>query len=97
MATVILKPIFTEKSVNQAKEKCYHFEVAKTANKNMVALAIEKQFNVKVLTINIVNKRNEVKKVWRKGGMKVLNIPGYKKALVTLKDGRIDIFDETKK
>lgn len=94
---VIIKPVFTEKSVTQAKENCYHFIVNQKANKNMVATAIEKHFGVKVLTVNIINHQSLKKEIWRKGGRRVSSIPGYKKALVSLKEGKIEIFEETKK
>ena len=80
----ILSPIVTEKSTNLSEQNKIVFKVPNRANKNILKKNIEIIFKVNVTKINIINKRSK-QKVTR--GRKV-KIPGYKKAIVTLKKGQ---------
>jgi large subunit ribosomal protein L23 len=61
------------------------------ANKKQVAEAVEKIFNVKVVGVRIVNTRPKPRSLGRHSGKR----PGYKKAIVALKEGdSIDIFEK---
>ena len=53
---VILKPVVTEKSMNQMAEKKYTFLVHVDANKSMIKEAVEKMFaGTKVESVNTMN------------------------------------------
>ena len=53
---VILKPVVTEKTMNQIAEKKYTFLVHTEANKTMIKEAVEKMFDgVKVAKVNTMN------------------------------------------
>ena len=80
----ILSPMVTEKSTNLSEQNKIVFKVPTSANKINLKKNIEKIFKVNVTKINIINKQNR-KKLTR--GRKI-NIPGYKKAIITLKKGQ---------
>tara|TARA_Y100001958_G_scaffold125812_1_gene93363 strand:+ start:280 stop:573 length:294 start_codon:yes stop_codon:yes gene_type:complete len=80
----ILSPLVTEKSTNLSEQNKIVFKVPNGANKVNLKKNIEKIFKVNVTKINIINKQNR-KKMTR--GKKI-KIPGYKKAIITLKKGQ---------
>ena len=80
----ILSPVVTEKSTNLSELNKIIFKVPNGANKKNLKKNIEKIFKVNVTKINIINKQNR-KKMTR--GKKI-KIPGYKKAIITLKKGQ---------
>ena len=80
----ILSPLVTEKSTNLSEQNKIVFKVPSKANKKNIKSNIEKIFKVNVTKINIVNKQNR-KKITR--GKKI-KVPGYKKAIITLKKGQ---------
>ena len=80
----ILSPLVTEKSTNLSELNKVVFKVPGNANKKNLKKNIEKIFKVNVTKINIINKQNRTK-VTR--GKKV-KVPGFKKAIITLKKGQ---------
>ena len=80
----ILSPIVTEKSTNLSEQNKIIFKVPPQANKKNLKTNIEKIFKVNVIKINIVNKKRRIKST---RGRKV-KVPGYKKAIITLKKGQ---------
>lgn len=64
----------------------YTFEVARSANKNQIAEAIERLFEVKVARVNVINVRGKTKRNRIVRG-RVGNTRAIKKAIVTLKEG----------
>tara|TARA_B100000965_G_scaffold345573_1_gene316466 strand:- start:1731 stop:2027 length:297 start_codon:yes stop_codon:yes gene_type:complete len=80
----IISPVVTEKSTNQSEQNKIVFKVNKKFNKKNIKKNIEKIFKVEVTKINIINKKNKLKSV---RGKKV-KVPGFKKAIVTLKKGQ---------
>ena len=52
---VILKPVISEQSMEDAQAKKYTFKVAVDANKTEVKNAIEEIFDVEVAKVNIMN------------------------------------------
>ena len=80
----IISPIVTEKSTNQSELNKIVFKVNKNYNKKLIKKNIEKIFKVEVTKVNIVNKKTKIKST---RGRKV-KIPGFKKAIVTLKKGQ---------
>lgn len=89
---VIKRPIITEQSMQQMQElNKYTFEVPKNVNKIEIRQAVEYLFGVKVEKVNIINVKPSTKRYGRHIG----KVSGYKKAIVTLKDGNtIDLFGE---
>tara|TARA_B100000424_G_C22742386_1_gene401764 strand:+ start:299 stop:595 length:297 start_codon:yes stop_codon:yes gene_type:complete len=79
----IISPVVTEKSTNQSEQNKIVFKINKNFNKKLIKKNIEKLFKVEVTKVNIVNKKAKIKST---RGRKV-RIPGYKKAIVTLKKG----------
>ena len=80
----IISPIVTEKSTNMSEHNKIVFKVNKNFNKKLIKKNIEKIFKVEVTKINIVNKKTKIKST---RGKKV-KVPGFKKAIVTLKKGQ---------
>lgn len=79
---VIIKPVISETSMDNAQEKKYTFKVATDANKTEVKLAIEEIFGVEVEKVNIMNVQGKVKRMGRSVGRTAAS----KKAIVTLTD-----------
>ncbi|MBQ3665239.1 MAG: 50S ribosomal protein L23 [Lachnospiraceae bacterium] len=89
---VILKPVISEKSMNEMADKKYTFLVHVDANKTMIKEAVEKMFEgTKVKSVNTMNL--EGKK--RRRGTTVGKTAKRKKAIVQLtEDSReIEIFE----
>ena len=80
----ILFPVVTEKSTNLSVQNKIVFKVPKKSNKKNLKKNIEKIFKVNVVKVNIINKQTRTK-ITR--GKKV-KVPGYKKAIITLKKGQ---------
>ena len=77
-------PIITEKATVLSEQNKTIFKVHKNANKKIIKKNIEKLFKVKVIKVNIINRKTKIK--MRQG--KVSKKTGYKKAIVTLKKGQ---------
>lgn len=89
---IIIKPIITEKSMQNAAAGKFTFRVLKIADKKTIKRAIEKKFKVNILNVStlIIKGRKRRAGVRR---IEVLQSP-YKKAVVTVKPGqKIDLFD----
>ncbi|KKU03749.1 MAG: 50S ribosomal protein L23 [Candidatus Woesebacteria bacterium GW2011_GWC2_47_16] len=86
-----LTPVLTEKSLKEAKKGHYTFGVSPSLTKEGVRALIERVFEVKVGRVWTMNLKGGVKKNLR-GRTQV--VKGVKKAIVTLKEGKIDIFEE---
>lgn len=89
---VIVAPIITEKSMQDAKMGKFTFKVALQANKPLIKQAIEKKFKVKVLKVfvSIIKGRTDRKGIKRE---KFVKSP-WKKTIVKLpKDQKIALFD----
>jgi large subunit ribosomal protein L23 len=77
---VIIKPVISEMSMDNAAKKKYTFKVAPEANKTQVKLAVEEIFGVEVDKVNIMNVNGKIKRMGRTQGRR----PAVKKAIVTL-------------
>ena len=88
---IILRPILTEKSTEQRKEmNKYSFEINSLCNKTEAKRIIEKMFNVKVISCNVINKKGKFKRYRATAGYKA----DRKKVIVTLAKGsKIDFFE----
>ncbi len=80
---IIIAPVITEKTSDNAKNNVYTFKVIKKATKPQIKFAIEKAFNVHVKSINTLITKPKDKRVGKYTG----KTKTYKKAFVTLKDG----------
>ena len=81
---IILSPVITEKSTNLNALNKITFKVSKDANKSSIKKSIEKIYKVEVIKVNTILSKPRVKMVRGKVGSKT----GYKKAIVTLKEGQ---------
>ena len=87
---ILVKPLVSEKSMMMMGENKYSFAVAKDANKIDIKNAVEKLFNVTVLSVNTRTIQGKVKRQGRYEGKR----PDVKKAIVTLKAGdQIKVFE----
>ncbi len=85
---VIRSPMVTEKSTMVSESNQVMFKVAMTATKPDIKEAVERLFNVKVLTVNTLIRKGKVKRFRGVKGQQ----SDFKKAVVTLDEGQtIDI------
>ena len=94
MIGIIRRPIITEKITLLQEKRQYAFEVDPAANKIEIEKAVEKKFNVKVDSVRTMivgsKKRTQLTRSGRFEG----RTRGWKKAIVTLKEGnKIDYFE----
>ena len=85
---IILAPVVSEKSYSLIDDGKYTFEVDPRSNKPEIKLAIEKIFNVKVASVNTLNRNGKTRRTRFGAGKR----KDTKRAIVTLKSGSIDIF-----
>ena len=85
---VILKPVITEKSMEDMSAKKYTFLVHPEANKAMIKEAVEKMFEgTKVANVNTMNLEGKT----RRRGMTFGKTAAKKKAIVQLTEDSADI------
>ncbi len=82
--TVLLRPVITEKSMQEANAGRYTFEVAPDANKRDIREAVESAFKVDVLDVNVLVDRGKERRLGRKRGRR----PDRRKAVVRLAEGQ---------
>ncbi|MGO1896337.1 MAG: 50S ribosomal protein L23 [Brachybacterium sp.] len=85
---VLLAPVVSEKSYGLMDEGKYTFLVAADANKTEIKIAVEKVFDVKVASVNTINRQGKSRRTRFGTGKR----KDTKRAIVTLNDGAIDIF-----
>ncbi|QSZ27156.1 50S ribosomal protein L23 [Aceticella autotrophica] len=78
---IILKPVVTEKSMNEIANKKYTFIVNKNANKIQIKKAVEEIFGVDVEKVFTMNYMGKMKRMGKYEG----RTSSYKKAIVKLK------------
>ncbi len=89
---ILIRPIITEKTMQNAAKGVYTFGVEMTANKIEIKKSVEKLFSVKVLTVKTIivkgkNKVNGKKRIKTKG-------QSVKKAIVSINpEQKIDLFE----
>ena len=93
-AQTILRPVISEKSMDQTQHGRYTFRVKEDANKLQIKKAIEDLFKVDVVNVNVLNtKAKEKTRGRRQRGQKGWTKP-WKKAIVTLAAGqKIEFFE----
>jgi len=85
---ILLAPVVSEKSYNLLDEGKYTFIVDPSANKTEIKIAIEKVFSVKVASVNTMNRKGKTRRTRFGLGKR----KDTKRAIVTLREGSIDIF-----
>ncbi|MBM9433772.1 50S ribosomal protein L23 [Flaviflexus equikiangi] len=87
---IIIRPIVTEKSYRLEEEGKYVFEVAPTSNKTEIKIAIEKIFNVKVDSVNTMNRKGKTRRTRNGIGKR----KDTKRAIVSLREGSIELYGQ---
>jgi large subunit ribosomal protein L23 len=91
---VLRRPIVTEKSTLLQENHKYVFEIHDAATKPQVREAVERAFEVNVVSVNIVRTHGEVRRFGASGRRALVG--GSKKAIVTLApDQHIQFFEGT--
>ncbi len=85
---ILLAPVVSEKSYGLMDEGKYTFLVDARANKTEIKVAVEKVFDVKVASVNTINRQGKARRTRFGMGKR----KDTKRAIVTLVDGTIDIF-----
>jgi len=94
---IILRPIISEKSMDESGRGKYTFAVHDDANKIQIKAAVEELFakeNVTVVSVNVLTtKRKEKRRGTRRGRITGWTTP-WRKAIVTLAAGqKIEFFE----
>ena len=85
---LIIEPIVSEKSYALLEQNVYTFRVRNDATKPQIHDAIEEIFNVRVASVNTLNRKGKRKTFRGQPGVQ----SDVKKAVVTLEEGhRIDV------
>ena len=85
---ILLAPVVSEKSYGLLDEGKYTFIVDPRANKTEIKIAVERVFGVKVASVNTLNRKGKTRRTKFGLGRR----KNTKRAIVTLKEGSIDIF-----
>jgi large subunit ribosomal protein L23 len=86
---VLIAPVVSEKSYSLISDRKYTFRVHEDAHKTQVRQAVEELFGVQVQNVNIIKVQSKPKR----RGMTKGRRPGWKKAIVQLREGNeIEIF-----
>ena len=85
---ILISPVVSEKSYGLLDEGKYTFIVDPRANKTEIKIAVEQVFKVKVASVNTINRKGKVRRT--KAGLGKRK--DTKRAIVTLREGTIDIF-----
>lgn len=86
---VLIAPVVSEKSYGLLDQNKYTFLVRPDSNKTEIKIAVEKVFNVKVTSVNTLNRPGKRRRTRSGWGTRV----STKRAIVSVAEGqRIDIF-----
>jgi large subunit ribosomal protein L23 len=87
---ILIAPVVSEKSYSLIEADKYSFKVHPDAHKTQIRQAVEELFDVKVVGVNVVRVPSKPK---RRGAFRGTK-PGFKKAIVQLREGdKIEIFE----
>ena len=96
-ADIILRPVISEKSIDEAGRGKYTFAVHNDANKIQIKAAIEelyKKEKVTVMSVNVLTSKAKEKRRGTKRGRITGHTPEWRKAIVTLAPGqKIEFFE----
>lgn len=85
---ILIAPVVSEKSYGLLDEGKYTFVVDPRANKTEIKIAVEQIFSVKVASVNTINRKGKTRRTRFGLGKR----KDTKRAIVTLREGTIDIF-----
>jgi len=85
---ILIAPVVSEKSYGLLDEGKYTFIVDPRANKTEIKIAVEQVFSVKVDSVNTINRKGKTRRTRAGLGKR----KDTKRAVVTLREGTIDIF-----
>ena len=87
---ILLAPVVSEKSYSLISDRKYTFRVHKDAHRTQIRQAVEELFEVKVENVNVLKVQAKPKRRGVSRGTR----PGWKKAIVQLREGEsIEIFE----
>ena len=96
-ADIILRPVISEKSIDEAGRGKYTFAVHQDANKIQIKAAIEelyKKEKVTVVAVNVLSSKAKEKRRGTKRGRVTGHTSAWRKAIVTLAPGqKIEFFE----
>ncbi len=95
MHQILIAPILTEKSTRLTEEgRHYSFRVASGANKIEIRQAVEARYpEIDIKEVRTMIVRGKRRRQMTKRGLVKGQRPSYKKAVVTLRSGEIDLYD----
>ena len=85
---ILIAPVVSEKSYSLLDAGKYTFLVDPRANKTEIKIAVEQIFSVKVASVNTINRKGKTRRTRFGLGKR----KDTKRAIVTLREGTIDIF-----
>jgi large subunit ribosomal protein L23 len=87
---IVLKPIFTEKTLSQQEQGKHAFWVRKDATKGQIRDSFESVFGIKPMNINTIIVKGKVKTDWKK--RLPIKKSDIKKAIITIdKNKKIEL------
>jgi large subunit ribosomal protein L23 len=96
-ADVILRPVISEKSIDESGRGKYTFAVHDKANKIQIKAAVEELYSkekVTVVAVNVLTSKGKEKRRGTKRGRISGRTPDWRKAIVTLAPGqKIEFFE----
>ena len=91
---IVLRPVISEKSMDQTQRSKYTFAVHDDANKLQIKAAVEELFKVTVLDVNVLTTKAKEKSRNRSRGRDQGCTSPWKKAIVTVESGdKIEFFE----
>jgi large subunit ribosomal protein L23 len=85
---ILVAPVVSEKSYGLLDQGKYTFVVDPRSNKTEIKIAVEQIFNVKVDSVHTLNRKGKTRRTRFGLGKR----KDTKRAIVTLREGTIDIF-----
>jgi large subunit ribosomal protein L23 len=96
-AEVVLRPVVSEKSIDESSRGKYTFQVHPDANKIQIKAAVESLYEaekITVVAVNVLTRRPKTKQRGTKRGRVTGKVAGWRKAIVTLAPGqKIQFFE----
>ncbi len=96
-ADVILRPVISEKSIDESARGKYTFAVHEHANKIQIKAAVEELYrkeNVTVVAVHVLTSKAKEKRRGTRRGRIVGHTSAWRKAIVTLAPGqKIEFFE----
>ncbi len=94
---IILRPVISEKSIDESTRGKYTFAVHPDANKIQIKAAIEELYKadkVSVVAVNVLTRQPRKKVTGTRRGRVVGRVSGWRKAIITLAPGqKIQFFE----